>query len=142
MDSSVVAPAPPFPVRGRFFIGVGWVPDRSPVVSQHGLKPVPGTTARSRGEQSAAEWRQTGQEVQTMLVITRREGEEVVIGNPAAPLGIVRIATIKGDRVRIAFEFPREVDVHRREVADQILATDPARNVLGKIRPAGEQGAG
>ncbi|MFO0895034.1 MAG: carbon storage regulator [Phycisphaerales bacterium] len=77
-----------------------------------------------------------------MLVITRREGEEVVIGNPAAPLGIVRIATIKGDRVRIAFEFPREVDVHRREVADQILATDPARNVLGKIRPAGEQGAG
>ena len=41
-----------------------------------------------------------------MLVITRREGEEVVIGNPAAPLGIVRIAAIKGDRVRIAFEFP------------------------------------
>lgn len=41
-----------------------------------------------------------------MLVMTRREGEEVVIGDPAAPLGIVRIATIKGDRVRIAFEFP------------------------------------
>ena len=32
-----------------------------------------------------------------MLVITRREGEEVVIGNPAAPLGIVRIAAIKGE---------------------------------------------
>ena len=55
-----------------------------------------------------------------MLVITRREGEEVVIGNPAAPLGVVRIATIKGDRVRIAFEFPREVAVHRREVAERI----------------------
>lgn len=78
-----------------------------------------------------------------MLVITRREGEEVVIGNPAAPLGIVRIATIKGDRVRIAFEFPREVDVHRREVADQILAQEQqgqSPNVLGQIRPAEGQG--
>ena len=56
-----------------------------------------------------------------MLVITRREGEEVVIGDPKAPLGVVRIATIKGDRVRIAFEFPREIDVHRREVAQQII---------------------
>ena len=55
-----------------------------------------------------------------MLVITRREGEEVVIGSPEAPIGVVRIASIKGDRVRVAFEFPREVQVHRREVADQI----------------------
>jgi len=55
-----------------------------------------------------------------MLVITRREGEEVVIGDPANPLGVVRIASIRGDRVRIAFDFPREVPVHRREVADQI----------------------
>jgi carbon storage regulator len=75
-----------------------------------------------------------------MLVITRREGEEVVIGDPAAPLGIVRIATIKGDRVRIAFEFPREVSVHRREVADQILQDQDKKNVIGQIRPAGESG--
>ena len=53
-----------------------------------------------------------------MLVITRREGEVVVIGDPANPIGIVRIATIKGDRVRLAFAFPREIEVHRREVAD------------------------
>ena len=59
-----------------------------------------------------------------MLVITRREGEEVVIGDPSAPLGVVRIAAIKGDRVRIAFEFPREIDVHRREVAKQIVDGD------------------
>lgn len=57
-----------------------------------------------------------------MLVITRREGEEVVIGNPENPIGVVRIASIKGDRVRVAFEFPRDVSVHRREVANQILA--------------------
>lgn len=62
-----------------------------------------------------------------MLVITRREGEEVVIGDPANPIGIVRIASIKGDRVRIAFDFPRAVDVHRREVADQIVQDRPAQ---------------
>ena len=56
-----------------------------------------------------------------MLVITRREGEEVVIGDPRNPIGVVRIASVKGDRVRMAFDFPRDVAVHRREVADQIL---------------------
>lgn len=59
-----------------------------------------------------------------MLVITRREGEEVVIGDPRNPLGVVRIAGIRGDRVRLAFDFPREVDVHRREIAAQILAEE------------------
>ena len=70
-----------------------------------------------------------------MLVITRREGEEVVIGDPASPAGVVRVASIKGDRVRLAFAFPREVEVHRREVADQILAQKPA--IVGSIRPTG-----
>ncbi len=64
-----------------------------------------------------------------MLVITRREGEEVVIGSPESPIGVVRIASIKGDRVRVAFEFPRDVAVHRREVAEQIVAdAAPGRN--------------
>ena len=69
-----------------------------------------------------------------MLVITRREGEEVVIGDPKKPIGIVRIASIKGDRVRLAFDFPREVPVHRREVAEQILSDNPS--VVGSIRPS------
>ena len=72
-----------------------------------------------------------------MLVISRREGEEVVIGDPASPYGVVRIASIKGDRVRLAFDFPREIQVHRREVAQQILDAKPS--VVGAIRrPGGE----
>ena len=78
------------------------------------------------------------QEVLAMLVITRREGEEVVIGDPSSPLGVVRVAVIKGDRVRLAFEFPREVDVHRREIADQIMADEETPSVAGQIRPASE----
>jgi carbon storage regulator len=59
-----------------------------------------------------------------LLVITRRELEEIVIGDPAAPLGVVRIASIKGDRVRVALEFPREVEIHRRELLTEEKSED------------------
>ena len=46
-----------------------------------------------------------------MLVITRREGEEVVIGDPASPLGIVRVAVIKGEDVDAVTSSLLEADV-------------------------------
>jgi carbon storage regulator CsrA len=70
-----------------------------------------------------------------MLVITRREGEEVVIGDPKNPTGIVRIAGVKGERVRIAFDFPRDIKINRREVAQQVAmedATQDARDASGE----------
>ena len=73
-----------------------------------------------------------------MLVVTRREGEEVVIGDPRNPIGVVRIASIKGDRVRVAFDFPRNIDVHRREVANQINEERPS--VAGTIKPTAASG--
>jgi carbon storage regulator len=75
-----------------------------------------------------------------MLVITRREGEEVVIGDPRNPIGVVRIASIKGDRVRVAFDFPRQIDVHRREVAEQIIngASSPAAVAAAPAAAAGQ----
>ena len=69
-----------------------------------------------------------------MLVITRREGEEVVIGDPKNPIGVVRIASVKGERVRIAFDFPRDVEINRREIADQIVQQAP--EIDGTIKPA------
>jgi carbon storage regulator CsrA len=66
-----------------------------------------------------------------MLVITRREGEEVVIGDPKNPIGVVRVASVKGERVRIAFDFPRDIEINRREVADQIA--QQASEVIGQI---------
>ena len=76
-----------------------------------------------------------------MLVITRREGEEVVIGDPRNPIGVVRIASVKGERVRVAFDFPRSVEIHRREIAEQILSEDEPvgaghkPDVIGEIKP-------
>jgi len=75
-----------------------------------------------------------------MLVITRREGEEVVIGDPANPIGVVRVVGMKGDRVRLAFDFPRDIDVHRREIAEQIVAEAP--QVVAKLKPAAQSGQG
>jgi len=54
-----------------------------------------------------------------MLALTRRAGEEVVIGDPKAPLGVIRVVDIHGDKVRLAFDFPREMQVNRRELAEQ-----------------------
>lgn len=54
-----------------------------------------------------------------MLALTRRPGEEIVIGDPANPLGVIRIVDIHGDKVRLSFDFPRDVKINRRELAEQ-----------------------
>lgn len=54
-----------------------------------------------------------------MLALTRRVGEEIVIGDPKQPLGVIRVVEIHGDKVRLAFDFPREIDVNRKELADE-----------------------
>ena len=54
-----------------------------------------------------------------MLALTRRVGEEIVIGDPSNPQGIIRVVDIHGDKVRLAFDFPKETEINRRELADQ-----------------------
>lgn len=56
-----------------------------------------------------------------MLVIGRNKDEEVVIGNPAAPMGTIKIVAIRNGYVRIAFDFPSDIPIHRAEVAREIL---------------------
>lgn len=43
----------------------------------------------------------------------------MVIGDPANPLGIIRVVELHGDKVRLSFDFPREVQINRKELADQ-----------------------
>ena len=54
-----------------------------------------------------------------MLALTRRVGEEVVIGDPSNPTGLIRVVEIHGDKVRLSFDFPREVLINRKELAEQ-----------------------
>jgi len=55
----------------------------------------------------------------SMLALTRRIGEEVVIGDPRNPDGIIRVVEIHGDKVRLSFDFPKDIMINRRELADQ-----------------------
>ena len=63
-------------------------------------------------------WR-CGQGVPGMLALTRRVGEEVVIGDPSRPIGAIRVVSIHGDKVRLSFDFPRDMEINRRELAEQ-----------------------
>ena len=54
-----------------------------------------------------------------MLAQTRRIGEEVVIGDPKSPMGVIRVVEIHGDKVRLSFDFPRDVMINRKELAEQ-----------------------
>ncbi len=54
-----------------------------------------------------------------MLALTRRIGEEIVVGDPSNPLGVIRVVDIHGDKVRLAFDFPRDMQINRRELAEQ-----------------------
>ena len=47
-----------------------------------------------------------------MLVLSRRVGESVVIGENV----VVTVLEVRGDVIRVGIEAPREIQVHRSEV--------------------------
>ncbi len=51
-----------------------------------------------------------------MLVLSRKKNESIVINDEV----VVTIVEIRGDKVRLGIEAPKEVPVHRREVYDKI----------------------
>ena len=53
-----------------------------------------------------------------MLVLTRKPGERLVIGDNI----VVTVVEVKGDNIRIGIDAPREVKVYRGEIYDAIVA--------------------
>jgi carbon storage regulator len=53
-----------------------------------------------------------------MLVLTRRGGEEIKIGNNVTVL----VVKIGAGKVRIGIKAPKELPVHRAEFAEKLLA--------------------
>jgi carbon storage regulator len=51
-----------------------------------------------------------------MLVLSRKKNESIVINNEIT----VVVVEIRGDKVRLGIEAPKEVPVHRREVYEAI----------------------
>lgn len=57
-----------------------------------------------------------------MLILTRRVGETVMIGNDIT----VTILGVKGNQVRVGVNAPREVAVHREEIYERIKREEQA----------------
>jgi len=57
-----------------------------------------------------------------VLVLSRRIGESVVIGNDV----VVTVLEVRGDIIRLGIDAPREVTVHRQEVFEAIEAANQA----------------
>lgn len=57
-----------------------------------------------------------------MLVLTRRLGEKLVIGNEV----VIEVLQVSGDGVRLGIAAPRETSVHRFEVFEEIQMANQA----------------
>jgi carbon storage regulator len=57
-----------------------------------------------------------------MLVLTRRVGESILIGDDI----VVTVLELNRDQVRIGIRAPRSVSVHREEVYQEILLSNQA----------------
>jgi carbon storage regulator len=51
-----------------------------------------------------------------MLVLSRHRDESIIIGDNI----VITVVDIRGDKVRLGIEAPKEVTVHRQEVYDAI----------------------
>lgn len=71
-----------------------------------------------------------------MLVLSRRKGEKIVIGNEIQ----IEILSVSKDGVRIGITAPRETSVHRHEVFAEIeKANQAAEAVVKQIETAALQ---
>lgn len=55
-----------------------------------------------------------------MLVLSRKKNESIVINDNIS----IVVVEIRGDKVRLGVEAPKDVSVHRREVYDAIKKLD------------------
>lgn len=64
-----------------------------------------------------------------MLILTRRVGETVVIGNDVD----ITVLGVKGNQVRLGVKAPREISVHREEIY---------KRIKGEAKSVGKNGNG
>ena len=61
-----------------------------------------------------------------MLVLSRKKDEKIVIGDNIS----IMVVEIRGDKVHLGIDAPRDVSVHRREVYDAIKRKESEHNAV------------
>ena len=55
-----------------------------------------------------------------MLVLSRKKSESIIIRDDI----VITVVEVRGDKVRLGIEAPKEVPVHRREVYEKIKESE------------------
>ena len=68
-----------------------------------------------------------------MLVLSRRVGESLVIGDDV----VLTVLEIRGDVIRLGVDAPRHVAIHRKELLEQLAASNRAAASPDDVAVAG-----
>jgi len=76
-----------------------------------------------------------------VLVLSRRVGESVVIGDPSSEQVTVTVLEVRGDVVRVGIDAPRSVAVHRAELLAELAdanaeAASPSADAVASLSEA------
>lgn len=72
-----------------------------------------------------------------MLILTRRTGETVMIGNEVT----LTVLGVKGNQVRIGINAPKNVPVHREEIYERIKRELSGGEANGNVASGNDQDA-
>lgn len=72
-----------------------------------------------------------------MLILTRRVGETIMIGDDVA----VTVLGVKGNQVRVGVNAPKETSVHREEIYERIKREEQAAGGAAPRRASTETGS-
>ena len=56
-----------------------------------------------------------------MLVLTRKHGQSIVIGDPSKPVAVITVESVRGEKVRLKLDAPASVALNRGEIASAIV---------------------
>ena len=59
-----------------------------------------------------------------MLVLSRKKNESIIIRDDI----VITVVDVRGDKVRLGIEAPKDVPVHRREVYDAIKKAEQQKS--------------
>lgn len=72
-----------------------------------------------------------------MLILTRRVGETVIIGNDVD----VTVLGVKGNQVRLGVKAPKDIAVHREEIYQRICQEKSGNGVAAELSNGASSGS-